>query len=417
MKRQRIGFFSQPFFWWALMLGGLITIGLAGAWQVFRYGLVVTNLTDLIPWGLWITVDLSAIALSAGAFMFSAIVYLLGLKQFQPAARTAVFVGLIGYSMALMMLLLDIGRPDRFWHGLVFWNVHSPLWEVTMCVALYFSVLCLEVMPIFGRARWLQKRWPRAAGWMEKVHHLAPVLAIMGLGLSSLHQSSLGATYGILAARPIWFQPGLATLFMASAMAGGPAMVLLAATVAARLTPKANIDAKRLDQLARMVGWILLGYLYLRLWDMLSSHYTYTPGRSEAWETLTQGSLAMNFWIGEMMLGIIVPLTILLVARLRHDPSLRLLALFLVVGGVVAYRWDTNLVGQLVVMSRLPQSLTPLYTTYRPSPVEIMTAIGVAAYGVLAFSLGVRYLGVVDYGVSAETQPIPQPSIIIPTTS
>ena len=193
-------------------------------------------------------------------------------------------------------------------------------------------------------------------------------------------------------------------------------MVLLASTVAARLTPKANIDAKRLDQLAKMVGWILLGYLYLRLWDMLSSHYTYTPGRSEAGERLPKGSLAMDLWIGEMMLGIIVPLTILLVARLRHDPSLRLLALFLVVGGVVAYRWDTNLVGQLVVMSRLPQSLTPLYTTYRPSPVEIMTAIGVAAYGVLAFSLGVRYLGVVDYGVAAETQPIPQPSIIIPTT-
>ncbi|NIV33885.1 MAG: hypothetical protein GWN58_31880, partial [Anaerolineae bacterium] len=82
----------------------------------------LTNLTDLVPWGLWITIDLSSIALSAGAFSLCAAVYLLGLKQYQPIARTATYIGLIGYSMAMLTLLLDIGRPDRFWHYLVFWN-------------------------------------------------------------------------------------------------------------------------------------------------------------------------------------------------------------------------------------------------------------------------------------------------------
>src|SRR5210317_1930556 len=107
------------FHWWIVGLSLVMVTGLAAAVVVFTKGLVVTNLTDLVPWGLWIAIDLSSIALGAGAFMLSAAVYLLGLKRLQPVARTAVFVGLIGYSMAMMMLLLDIGRPDRFWHGFV----------------------------------------------------------------------------------------------------------------------------------------------------------------------------------------------------------------------------------------------------------------------------------------------------------
>ena len=122
--------------------------------MVLWKGLSLTNLTDKVPWGLWITIDLSSIAVSAGAFSLCAVVYLLGLKRYQPVARTATFIGLIGYTMAVFTLLLDIGRPDRFWHSMVYWNEHSLLWEVTMCVTLYLAVLALEALPIFARI-WL----------------------------------------------------------------------------------------------------------------------------------------------------------------------------------------------------------------------------------------------------------------------
>jgi len=198
---------------WAGVLLIIMAAGLVGAFFIFTQGLVITNLSDLVPWGLWITIDLSAIALSAGAFTLSAAVYLMGLKQYQPVARTAVFIGIIGYSVAMMMLLMDIGRPDRFWHAFAYWNIHSPLWEVTMCVGLYFTVLSLEVIPIFGDHDGLKRRWPRVSDHMKSVHRLAPFLAIAGLALSMLHQSSLGATYGVLKARPIWYRPGMAVLF------------------------------------------------------------------------------------------------------------------------------------------------------------------------------------------------------------
>ena len=79
----------------------------------------------------------------------------------------ATFIGLIGYSMAVLCLMLDIGRPDRFWHALMYWNTHSLLWEVTMCVTLYFSVLSLETLPILGSADFMQTRWPGFAAKLQ----------------------------------------------------------------------------------------------------------------------------------------------------------------------------------------------------------------------------------------------------------
>lgn len=384
--------------WIGLLIIGIVG-GLIAAALVFTQGLIVTNLSNLIPWGLWIGIDLSSVALSAGAFLLSAAVYLIGRKELMPVARTAVFIGLIGYSMAMMTLLLDIGRPDRFWHALAFWNYHSPLWEVTMCVALYFSVLTLEVAPIIGGADWFVSRWPKLSAMLEKIHKLAPVLAIAGLGLSMLHQSSLGATYGVLKSRPIVYRPSMAVMFMFSAMAAGPALTVLASKVASYVSDRAIVKRELLDTVTYFIGWVLVGYLYFRAWDFLAMHYTVEPGRNEGLHLLTSGKLAFNFWVGEITLGIVAPMIMLLNRRLRQHDRWQILALVLVIGGLVAHRWDTNMVSQMVAFSNNPFTLMPSFTSYTPSLVEWAAGLGVISYGLLAFTLGVRYLRVVDHSL------------------
>jgi molybdopterin-containing oxidoreductase family membrane subunit len=195
-------------------------------------------------------------------------------------------------------------------------------------------------------------------------------------------------------------------------MVAGPALIVLASKVAARFTPRAKINEELLDQISRFIGWALVAYLYFRFWDVLAMSYTYEPARSEGLDLLLTGPLAFNFWAGEILLGIVIPMIILLSARLRSQPRLHILALLFVVGGLVAYRWDVNLVGQLVVSGALPQEIRPLYTHYVPSLVEFMAGFGVIAYGLLAFTLGVRYLKVVDHTAEAEVdvadaRPIP----------
>ncbi len=397
---------------WLAGLSIFLVIGVIGAFIVFTQGLVVTNLTDLVPWGLWITIDLSAIALSAGAFTLCAAVYLVGLKEYQPVARTATFIGIIGYSMAMLCLLMDIGRPDRFWHAFVFWNPHSVLWEVTMCVGLYFTVLTLETLPIIGGADWFQERWPKLSGWLTNVHHYAPYLAIAGLFLSMLHQSSLGATYGVLKSRPLWYSPSLSVLFMASAIVGGISLTVLASMIAARVSEKANVDDRLLEKLSHFIGWALVVYLYFRFWYAFSMTYTYEPGRTEGLALLTKGPLAINFWFGEILLGALVPMIILLKKDWRARHWTRMAALALVVGGLVAYRWDTNLSGQLVILTYLHDEISTMYTTYMPNLIEIMVGAGVIAFGLVAFTLGVQFLKVVDHASEEHAhESIPEPAL------
>jgi molybdopterin-containing oxidoreductase family membrane subunit len=407
-------FTVQPVHFWIAFLLLVLAVGAVAYGIVMVNGLSVTNLSDLVPWGLWITIDLSAIALSAGAFTLCAVVYLLGLKQYEPVARTATFVGLIGYSMALMTLLLDIGRPDRFWHAIVYWNTHSLLWEVSMCLTLYLCVLMLETAPLIGRTEWMQTRFPWISNKLMSIHHFAPFLALLGLGLSMLHQSSLGATYGVLIARPIWYKPGLSVLFMFSALVGGPALTVLITKVSGRLSPRAKVDDSLLEKITLFIGWALVGYVYFRFWDVFSMTYTYEPGRSEALSMMTSGPLAFNFLVGEMLLGAIIPAILLLVPRFRKSWTAQVVAMALVVGGVVAFRWDVNMSGLLVILTYLPQEITTLYTTYFPSTIEILSGLGVIAYGALAITLGVRYLNLIDHrGIEQEV--VESPVIIAGT--
>lgn len=401
----RLGKFRNeisPFQVWITTLGIFVALGAVAGLIVLKEGLVVTNLTDLVPWGLWITIDLSSVALSAGAFTLCAAVYLVGMKEYRPVARTATFIGFIGYSMAMLCLLMDIGRPDRFWHGFVFWNPHSVLWEVTMCVGLYFMVLTLEILPIIGGTSWFKERWPRAAQKFSGLHHYAPYFALAGLGLSMLHQSSLGAAYGVLKARPLWYSPSLSFMFMFSAVIGGVALTVLVSMLASRLSENANVRRDLLEKLAHFVGWALLVYLYARLWYVFSMTYTYEPGQSEGLQLLISGPLAINFWFGEILFGALIPAAILLKPSWRKNFMLRGLALLFVVLGVVAYRWEVNLSGQLVVMSANPVGMSILFTKYAPSLIEILVGLGVVSYGILSVSLGVEYLGIVDHGVTRE---------------
>ena len=395
-QKPKSKFVITPWIAWLAFLGIILLGGLAAGIQVFWKGLRITNLTDLVPWGLWITIDLSSIALAAGAFSVCAAVHLFGLKRYEPIARTATFVGLIGYTMAMLALVLDIGRPDRFWKALVYWNTHSLLWEVTIAIMLYTTVLVFETMPIFARFEWLRKRFPKIATKMEHIHHYAPILAIIGLGLSSMHQSSLGAAYGIIKGRPFWFKPEMSVLFMLSAMVGGIALTLFLSMLASRLTPTAKVNDALIERVSRFVGWLLIGYFYFRAWDVLSMSYTYDPGRSEGLQLMTKGPLAFNFWMVELLFGMIVPMIILLYTPTRMNRFWRMVALFLVAFGVVAFRWDINVSGFLVVMPYVPGQAIA-YTSYRPSIIEILTGSAIIAYGLAAFSLGVKYLRVVDH--------------------
>ncbi|MBP1702073.1 MAG: hypothetical protein H6Q38_1180 [Chloroflexi bacterium] len=391
---------SPGFLAWMALIGVLITIGLISAINVFWNGLAVTNMYNAVPWGLWITIDLSAIALGAGAFTLSAIVYLFGLKRFQPIVRLAVYVGFIGYSAALLTLVMDIGRPDRFWHPWVYWNIHSVLWEITWCITIYLTIMVMEFLPVITENKFFDRMpWTREVAHV--LHKAAPFFALLGLGISLLHQSSLGATYGIVKSRPIWFKPSMPIMFILSAVAAGPALTITVATIVQWVTGKRLISQDILRTIARFSGFGLLAYGYIKFWDLAAvTYYGRMPSVSQALNTLNQQTpYNFAFWVGEVLVGIVIPAILFLTPRFNRNPALLALGGIMATIGIIINRWDTTVSGLFVPLSYSPGTQYVLPPgTYFPNLTEFGVGIGIIGYALLMITLGVKFLPLFSNG-------------------
>jgi menaquinone reductase, integral membrane subunit len=386
--------FSTAFLVWMGFLAVLLVIGLYSAIRVLIEGLVITNLSDSVPWGLWITIDLSAIALGAGAFTLSAIVYIFGIKRLQPIIRLAILVGFAGYTSAMLTLLMDIGRPDRFWHPWVFWNVHSVLWEVTMCITIYLIILVTEFAPVIVDAKFFD-RWPRIRAFGHLIHKFTPFLAVLGLLISLLHQSSLGATYGVLKSRPIWFKPSMPIMFVLSAIAAGPAVTAGVAYVVEWILGKRTVPHDVLRIITRFSGVGLLVYGYIKFWDMAAvTYYGSTPGVSLAFSLLQQQTpYTFSFWVGEVILGILVPAVLFLVPRFSRNPALAVVGALSAMIGIIVHRWNVTVGGLFVPLSYSPGTNFELpIGNYSPALIEWGVAILVIGYALTVLTLAVRFL-------------------------
>ena len=402
----RIGKYSINVFpyWVSLLIVGML-FGLVGAFTVLRDGLHVTGLSNAIPWGLWISVDLSAIAMGGSAFVFGAIVYILRIKRFETIGKLAVLLGFLGYSTAGMVLLFDLGQPLRFWHPIVFWQPHSLLWEVTMCVVLYLSVLMAEVLPIvlehsvFHEHPWLI-RFPIFGGLMKFAHKVAhwlhsasPILAVAGLTLSLLHQASLGATYSVLAGRGIWFNQSAPVQFVFSAMSGGIALLFVSSVFIFRVMRPGQVDDEALLDLARIAGGITLLLTYLRVWDWAVTNY-YSFNRTIALQTQVLDTIApysMTFWLGQALLPIIAG-SILLGAKQIRNFRLLMAVSAIPIFAAILTRWNYNFAGLIASISYDPFTPDVILNSYTPTWVEFSVATLVLSYWLLMFSLAARYL-------------------------
>lgn len=390
--------FGRTFLLWIGLLAVLLVVGLYSAVRVLIEGLVITNLSDAVPWGLWITIDLSAIALGAGAFTLSAIVYIFGIKRLQPIIRLAVLVGFAGYTSAMLTLLMDIGRPDRFWHPWVFWNVHSVLWEVTMCITIYLTILITEFAPVIVDAKFFD-RWPRVRALGHFLHKFTPFLAVLGLLISLLHQSSLGATYGVIKSRPIWFKPSMPIMFVLSAIAAGPAVTVAVAYVVEWIQGKRTVPHDVLRIITRFSGIGLLAYGYIKFWDLAAvTYYGSTPGVSLAFSILQQQTpYSFSFWVGEVILGILVPAILFLVPRFNKNPAAAVVGAISAMVGIIVHRWNVTVGGLFVPLSYSPGTTYELpIGSYFPALIEWGVGILVIGYALTVLTLAVRFLPLFD---------------------
>ena len=209
--------------------GIIVVIGLYITYLRFTGGLAaVTNLSDHNPWGIWISFDLlCGVALAAGGYVTSAAVYLFGMKKYHSAVRPAVLTGFLGYSLVVLALQYDVGRPWRLPYPLVVQQgTTSVLFEVGLCVAIYLTVLFVEFSP--AALEWLGLKKAR-----NLVVKLTILLTIFGVVLSTMHQSSLGSLFLIAPSKlhPLWYSPYIPIYFFVTSIIAGLSMVIFESTL------------------------------------------------------------------------------------------------------------------------------------------------------------------------------------------
>ena len=391
--------------YWIGFLILCVLFGLVGAFIVLRDGLQVTGLSNRVPWGMWISVDLSSISLGGSAFAFGVIVYLLKIKRFEVVGKLAVLLGFLGYSTAGMVLLFDLGQPLRFWHPIVFWQVHSLLWEITMCVVLYLTVLMAELIPIivelpFFEKHPLHEKYPIVKKLVEFskslshwLHKAGPVLAVIGLSLSLLHQASLGATYSVLYGRGIWFNQSAPTQFVFSAMSGGTALLFFMSVFVFRVMRPGLVKDEVLYDVARIAGGITLLLTYLRLWDWaVTNYYSFDLGISLQTQALNAiAPYSAAFWIGQALLPIIAG-SLLLAAKSVKNFRYLMAASVIPIFAAILTRWNYNFAGLIAHSTYDPYTPIIRVNSYTPTWVEFAVATLVISYWLLAFSFAARYL-------------------------
>ncbi len=353
-----------------VVLGGLIVLALVVAMIRYANGLgAVTNLNDNTGWGLWISFDLlCGVALASGAFITASMVYLFGGERYRPLLRPAILTGFLGYLMVILALLVDLGHPERIWYLIIFWNPHSVMFEVGWCVMLYTAVLALEFSPLVFERLGLEA--PR-----RLIHALIIPLAIAGATLSTLHQSSLGSLYVILPDQlhKIWFTPLLPLMFWLTAVAVGPAMVILESTISSRVFRR-GLELDLLGGLARVIPFVLAAYIAVKIGDLAGSGEL---GLLTEWD-LESGL----FWL-EIMGFVLLPMVLLSLPAVRQSSAWLLFSAFLVVSGVILSRFAVG----LIAIGR-PE----FAVSYVPHPLEFAVTIGVISWGVAMFGLVARYL-------------------------
>ncbi|HEU4402515.1 MAG TPA: Ni/Fe-hydrogenase cytochrome b subunit [Candidatus Polarisedimenticolia bacterium] len=362
LRIERLGFWPSVFV--VLLLAfGFVTV------LRFTRGLgAVTHLSDRFPWGLWIGFDvLCGVGLAAGAFTLTAIVHIFNIHRFEPIVRPTVLTGFLGYLFVIVALMFDLGQPWRIWHALVFWNTHSVMFEVAWCVMLYTTVLALEFSPVvFERLR--------LEGPRRLIRAISTPLVIIGVLLSTLHQSSLGSLYLIVPSKlhPLWYTPLLPFLFFVSAIGGGIGMVILESYLSRRAFGR-HLEMDLLEPLGRAMVVVLGIYGILRL-QIIS-------GNGAAAALAHPGYEAAMFFL-EIGIGVVLPVALLLVPRVRRSERGLVVGAFLAVLGFVMNRLNVSVTGMEAAAG----------THYFPSWMEIAVSLGLVAIGFAAFALAVRYL-------------------------
>jgi Ni/Fe-hydrogenase subunit HybB-like protein len=258
--------------------------------------------------------------------------------------------------------MFDLGRPWAIWHAIIMWNTHSVMFEVAWCVMLYTTVLFLEFFPM------VLERF-KFAKTLKIMKRVAIPIMMLGILLSTLHQSSLGSLYLIMPGKmhPLWYSPLLPVFFYLSAISTGFAMVIFEAFLSAR----AFNHGLKLNLLSTCS---FISFIFIIINFALKIVYLSMAGKLHL--LLVLSPVTYLFYL-EILLGTIVPAFFLSSRKFREDKKYLYFSSLFIISGFLLNRINVSVTSLSAMTS----------TSYFPSVNEISVTLMLVVIGMWAFKL------------------------------
>jgi molybdopterin-containing oxidoreductase family membrane subunit len=364
----------------------LVAVGAYSMWQRLTIGLAPTNLTSYVPWGVWVGFYDYLVWMEVGSLLiFTSLIYLFGDKQLPKIKPIVLFTGFTIVTMGLLIVFLDLGHEERFWHVLVYPEFGSMITWMVWLHSTYLLILTLELAIVL----WGGSRWGRF------LKPLAYVSLPVGLALIIVS----GSIFGVLAARPLWNTASLPLMFLLSALAAGSGLLLFLVVVfwQDKASPEYVALTKRLAVITRtllLAGVFAAGVIAFTMLYKGGGN----PTRAEALNLILTGPYWWSFWIVHILLGVLIPLALLFAAP--NKPLLAGIAAFL--SSVTFVAVTLNIVIPTLVTEELKGLSTAfvdpkLSLDYAPNLMEWLVLVFVFGVGSLIFGLGMRFLPLQSY--------------------
>lgn len=395
----------KKFLWslWGLAFG----LGLVGIFLRLAYGKVMAGYSSYIPWGLWVATYIYFIGLSAGAFLFSTLVYVFHVERLKKVGKLALFTALVTLISALFVIWLDLGQMGRFYKIYLSPNFSSMMAWMVWLYSAYFLLLLAELLLVMRPDLAALAARPDFAGRLARgltlgrlvegrEAFLIKLLGTLGVPLAVAFHGGVGALFGVLGARPYWHSSLFPILFLASALASGGALLTF---IVAAFWPEKRSQEYR--ELCYLLGKITLGllvlYLLLEYAEFTINLYGSIPAVTEAFKVVLFGPYWWAFWFIYLGAGVVVPLVLLLLKP--REPRWVGVATFLIASCFISMRLNIVIPGLAIPELKALESSyidARLNFDYFPSLMEWFVAFFVASFGYIIFYLGYRYLPIIS---------------------
>ncbi len=370
-----------------VILGFMVAVLVASYLVAYLKGLQVWGISNAVPWGQLITLDIYFIGLSAGAIVVSGLSYVLGKEEYKPIGRIAVFMGLLIFTGAMVYVLVDLGRPEKFWRLFMYGYLNNMTSTFVWNSIWYGGYILLMVVYL-----WLA---------LENKTRLAMIIGTIDILWAVGVHSFTGALFGLIGTREILFSPIKPFEFIAAALTSGTALLIIVVAVAFKFTNR-HIDKKVILSLGRLLSFIIIVLFVMVFFDKLT--HMYFPHREGAMFLFT-GPYWWLFWVFQIGMGIIIPLIILFHPKAGKTTKGVIIASISVVLGVLGERAAIVIPGTAQVQQLYPGNIEGVWGAAGVFPItfwETALALGIVALVMLLFVLGLKFLPLLPASESSE---------------